>query len=402
MGFSDGESSFIILSYLDKTKIVSYTFRFVIELHVDDLDALKFIQSKLKIGNEIAVYGNSCKFTVTHPKDIYKLISIFDKYNLNTSKYLDYLNFKKAFILYQERNKTIEDKQALIDQILDLKNGMNKSRTDFNFPADHKITITRPWLLGFIEGEGSFYLLRNEFEPAFSIAQTEQQLLVIEKIQEFFVNNLGFDQYSKYKLKCSSAIAINIKKGLNNSKSLAALVIKNTNVLNNYLIPYLDNMTFYTKKGKDFNDFKIICRAIYNGVHRIEEIKPLILELSYTMNNYRLSTNSDPKKVSSLSLQENIDKIIKTEPTIIHLGDGRQLDIFTKKAVNRRWTNCIYEIIKPTGEVLLAPTLDKAAAIIGVDFRTVRKHLEPEALYLEGRFVTIKGHKVKRIPVFCP
>jgi glutamine synthetase type III len=114
------------------------------------------------------------------------------------------------------------------------------------------------------------------------------------------------------------------------------LVIKNTNILNNYLIPYLDNMTFYTKKGKDFNDFKIICRAIYNGVHRIEEIKPLILELSYTMNNYRLSTNSDPKKVSSLYLQENIDKIIKTEPTIIHLGDGRQLDIFTKKAVNRR------------------------------------------------------------------
>ena len=45
----------------------------------------------MNIGNEIAVYGNSCKFTVIHKEDIYKLVSIFDKYNLNTTKLLDYL-----------------------------------------------------------------------------------------------------------------------------------------------------------------------------------------------------------------------------------------------------------------------------------------------------------------------
>jgi len=144
----------------------------LIELHVDDIDALKFIKNKLNLGNDIVVYGNSCKFTVTHRKDIYTLIAIFDKYNLNTTKYLDYLDFKKAFNLYLGRDKTIKEKQTLIDQILELKNRMNKSRVNFSLPADHQIVISGPWLLGFIEGEGSFYLDRTELRPVFSIIQT--------------------------------------------------------------------------------------------------------------------------------------------------------------------------------------------------------------------------------------
>lgn len=63
----------------------------------------------MNTGNEIAVYGNSCKFTVIHKEDINKLISIFDKYNLNTTKYLDYLELKKAFYLYYENNKKIKE-----------------------------------------------------------------------------------------------------------------------------------------------------------------------------------------------------------------------------------------------------------------------------------------------------
>jgi hypothetical protein len=55
----------------------------------------------------------------THPKDIYKLIAIFDEYNLNTTKYLDYLDFKKSFNLYKGRDKTIKENQTLIDQILE-------------------------------------------------------------------------------------------------------------------------------------------------------------------------------------------------------------------------------------------------------------------------------------------
>jgi hypothetical protein len=44
-------------------------------------------------------------FTITSSEGTSHLISIFDKYNLNTTKYLDYLNLKEAFKLYQERDK---------------------------------------------------------------------------------------------------------------------------------------------------------------------------------------------------------------------------------------------------------------------------------------------------------
>lgn len=53
------------------------------------------------------------------------------------------------------------------------------------------------------------------------------------------------------------------------------------------------------------------------------------------MNNYRLSTNSDIKKLDSLSNQDK-DKIINAKPTIRHLDDGRQLEIVREKPINRR------------------------------------------------------------------
>jgi len=173
------------------------------------------------------------------------------------------------------------------------------------------------------------------FRPVFDIGLSKVQLPVIEKIKEYLENNLGFDKYSMFKLKNSSAITIIETKSMNNSKPFIRLKILNNNILTNYFIPFLDNMTFITKKGKDFNDFKIINMAVYNGAYRNEEIKPLILKLSYTMNNYRLSSNSEAEKIPSLS-KEILDRIINAKPTIIHLGDGRQLDIITRKQVNRR------------------------------------------------------------------
>jgi hypothetical protein len=120
--------------------MVSATFRFVIELHKDDLEVLEYIRNSLALDTKIATYGDSCKLVIGHRNDIYKLIEIFDKFKLNTTKYLDYLDFKRAFILYQEFKG--QDKTVFLDQILKIKNGMNASRTNFNFPSDHNIVIS--------------------------------------------------------------------------------------------------------------------------------------------------------------------------------------------------------------------------------------------------------------------
>jgi hypothetical protein len=59
---------------------------------------------------------------------------------------------------------------------------MNTKRTDFNM-NNHKVIITKNWLLGFIEGDGSFYLSRTKMVPTFSIELTELQFPLILKIK---------------------------------------------------------------------------------------------------------------------------------------------------------------------------------------------------------------------------
>ena len=155
MGFSDAESSFSIVPKSVKGSINRFSFMFKIALHKDDKDALIRIQTNLNFG-KVSLDKDECKFVVTKQEEINRLILIFDKYSLNTTKYLDYINFKKAFLLYQGRDDLVT--QELIEQILALKNGMNILRTDFNMPSSHKISINKNWLLGLIEGEGSFQL----------------------------------------------------------------------------------------------------------------------------------------------------------------------------------------------------------------------------------------------------
>ena len=117
----------------------------------------------------------------------------------------------------------------------------------------------------------------------------------------------------------------------------------------------------------------------------------------YTMNNHRLSTNPDP--VLHLS-NEEYNTIIKAKSTIIFIKDGRQVDVTTKKEVNRCWINCVYEIINKNGEINLASTLNNASEILDVTYVTLAKHLNREDLNVEGYFVEIKGKKVRRVAVF--
>nr|YP_009445507.1 LAGLIDADG endonuclease [Bipolaris cookei]ATV95677.1 LAGLIDADG endonuclease [Bipolaris cookei] len=397
-GFSDAEGSFTISPILNRktNKIEVFSFKFTIGLHKDDLGVLNIIQSKLRMG-KIYSYTDKYIFVVTKMEDIKNLISIFSKYKLNTSKYLDFSDFNLAFTLYQKREKLTDE---LISKLLELKNNMNTKRINFNMPENH-VLITKSWLLGFIEGDGSFSIERATFKPLLSIRLSKTQLPLLVKIKEFLENNLGFDSYSMYKIKNTSILSIISEKARDKGKSipLAALMIKNTHVLNNYLIPFLSEEKFMTKKGEDFLDFKIICKTIYNGAHSIEEIAALVLKLSYTMNNYRLSTFQGT--VNYLSKDE-MDRLMNAKPTIEHLKDGRQIDLITKKVVRSRSSSCIYEIIKPSGEVLLMPNLAESALMLDTSFKTLKRHLEVLDNNSDGSKIVFKDYTVRRIPVFYP
>lgn len=187
IGFCDAESSFSINPVVNSENFIKkITFMFSIELHKDDLNVLEDIKNYLGIGR-VRQYKDKCIFSVTNAQGTYKLISIFDEYNLNSTKHLDYLLFKRAFLLYQGRDKRLfynQDKaKTLTNQIFYFKNSMNTKRTNSVLPLDHNIVITKGWLLGYIEGDGSFFVSRTDIEPTLSISATAEQWPLFEKIK---------------------------------------------------------------------------------------------------------------------------------------------------------------------------------------------------------------------------
>jgi LAGLIDADG endonuclease len=113
-------------------------------------------------------------------------------------------------------------------------------------------------------------------------------------------------------------MGINSQKARNNSKSSVLFIIKDIRILQNYLIPFFDKINFLSKKAQDFKDFKIMSRVVYYGAHKKEPIKSLVLKLSRSMNNYRLSNYSGKIPAEFLTKDER-DILVNTPPLIEHL-----------------------------------------------------------------------------------
>ena len=151
MGFTDAEGNFIINRHLGKDKKTtsdrrsslrdSFTFMFKIALHKDDEMVLRHINNKLGVGG-VRLYKDECIFNVADKKGVALLIDIFDKYNLNTTKFLDYLDFKEAFLFYINRSKNLNP-ELVNSNILELKNKMNTNRIHFDRPVNSEILITK-------------------------------------------------------------------------------------------------------------------------------------------------------------------------------------------------------------------------------------------------------------------
>lgn len=139
-----------------------FEFVFRIYLHRDDKKVLEYIKNTLRCGR-LNAERDVLVFSISQLNDIETiLIPLFDKFTLNTTKYLDYLYFKKAFFIFRNRKSNGLGLQEINLKILKLKEGMNSKRVDFVLPRDHSILITGNYLIGLLEGDGSFYLNKQD------------------------------------------------------------------------------------------------------------------------------------------------------------------------------------------------------------------------------------------------
>jgi hypothetical protein len=239
-------------------------------------------------------------FTISQLKDIETvLIPIFDKFTLNTTKYLDYLDFKKAFFMFKNRKISELTLQELYLNIIKLKEGMNSKRVNFVLPENHNIVITGNYLVGLLEGDGSFYLNKHDISIHFSLVTTTVNRLLLEKIREFLLNLL--DEPSYMLGSTTKLVNISNKTNKKDQRPVSILDISQIDFICNVFVPYLNGIEFKTKKFKDYLDFRTIALLILEGKYLTEKGKELIIKLGDSMNNNRLSTNTNPLAIDDLT-----------------------------------------------------------------------------------------------------
>ena len=92
-----------VVFFIDKVG-QSFAFKFSIGLHIDDLEMLMFIQKTLALGR-VEIKNNVANFIVNKKSEIIRILEIFQNYHLNTHKLLNFLDFQKAFKIYNFAEK---------------------------------------------------------------------------------------------------------------------------------------------------------------------------------------------------------------------------------------------------------------------------------------------------------
>lgn len=389
-GFTDGEGCF----HIGKNKGYAFRFFFQIKLHIDDRKVLEFIQEYLGIGG-VNLSKNEATFVVSSKKEVKLIIDIFSQYSLNTTKYLNFLDFKKAFELYTNPNSL--SRSDLNKEINLIKCGMNSKRFDLEMPKSHQIRITRYWLLGFVEGDGSFTLVKiNKYSLRFDISQSSKDLSLMVEIKNY-LNRLPGELDSSKDYGDVVSLAIN-KTPERLPYDMLNITIKGSLYITNVLIPFFDSMVWLTKKELDYQDWKVVLKLRQLGLHYTSAGLKVIEQIFSQINNNRLSTaplnliNEGKKSsvVDKILIQKDIDRLL-TGPSNLEIREGDRVWI---KSLNKFYSGgkIRLELIDEKGLMLYSfDSVSSCSDFLGVSRKTVMKKLvENKAVLLDNKVMYIK------------
>lgn len=379
IGFSDAEGSF---DFIRRKSRNAYYFRFRISLHIDDEGVLNIIKNKLGIGR-VSTYGKTSIFIVDKISEVQVIINIFNNRSLNSSKYLNFLNFKEAYSIYT----TSEFNEELCIKLENLRSGMNRKRTDFNLPNNHKVKITPNWLLGFIEGDGSFNVALKGFALSFSLSQSSVDFILLENIS-YYLNDLAKSKDIKYSNKY-----INVYKGrdpLGKSRGDCQLTITSSEFLRDILIPFFDNMTFYSKKYKDYKDWKAILNLKDLGLHYTDKGLDLINKILNQINNNRLSSSNLPE-INRNELELEINKNLEDGNSNYEFKEGK----IWIKSLNRfqsKFKNEIVELLDIKDNVLNTfSSISECSRILNINKSTLNYRIKKNLSFeYNGKLVYLR------------
>lgn len=369
---------------------------------------LQNINKKLGIG-KIYIHKNTALFRITKYEELQELFNILEIKPLNTTKYLNYLAFKEALLenkKAQNIDLSLSQKSLILNKIRMLKNSMNTLRTDFILPDYHKIIITPYWLLGFVEGDGSFSISSSQSFPLrFNIVQSINEKKVLEAIKLFLLN-LCTKGESNLKLKTTNSIQIiegKESKLSENRKILLNLNINNHLILIQILVPFFNKLYFLTKKELDYKDWRNILELKNYGWHLSEEGSNLIIEISKHMNNNRLSSNikNNLKNVEpNLDTNSNYNLILKkvkdllNKPSNFEIYPDGKVFIKSEQKFWKGRSNIEIEVYNKEGLFLYSfDNLKMAAKFFKVDEHIIKYRLNSGKSFLKTSSSPLEPNK---------
>jgi Cytochrome C and Quinol oxidase polypeptide I/LAGLIDADG endonuclease len=269
VGFTDGDGTFSIYNRNGKWSLI-----YKISQPEYNARLLYFIKSQLGIGRiNKETKTKTVNYWIRDRNKLAEVIfPIFDNYPLLTSKYFNYLKLKEAYNILEDTNLTKIKRDELMFNLV-----KKLPSADYISPAWEKVNnlvlntyeanmvMSKAWLIGFTEAEGSFYLVNNtdcRIVHGFEITQ-KLDLIVLSAIGYI----LGIKTYSK--------------------KTYHTVVTTNSRSIEN-IINYYNN----TMKGMKSFEFKVWARNYVKhkgNFTKLNEIrnKIRIRKLGTTLLNYK-------------------------------------------------------------------------------------------------------------------
>lgn len=197
VGLVDGDGCFSISKSKNKS---SYGFTFKIALHQRNIKLLYLIKKKLKYGSVTYAGRNMWQYRIRDRNHLLNLIvPIFTNYPMFTTKQYHFELFVKA----------LNTKDCII--IDELKRQWPNVNEYINSSLDNR-TPSKPYLIGFVEAEGSFYITkRNKYVHGFGLTQKNDRSLL-----EFIRSELGIVSKVRYNNKCFWSLDTTNKRSILN------------------------------------------------------------------------------------------------------------------------------------------------------------------------------------------
>jgi len=216
VGFTDGDGSFSVIFQNNKWSLV-----FKLSQSTYNLRVLHFIKTQLGVGRVTIDKGEQmASFVIRDLNTINSvIIPIFDTFPLLTSKYFKFLIFKKAAIILSNKNLSKVEKDKLIWELKSTFLPLNYvspawsvvNNLVFNHEMADKV-MTKAWLVGFTEAEGSFYLVKkesNRLVHGFEITKKLDEIVLISiKYLLHITTNVQHKKAGYYSISTTNSRAI--------------------------------------------------------------------------------------------------------------------------------------------------------------------------------------------------